>query len=194
MHEELWDQLIALDRRETSRRAKCQYDHDSDCYVVTLLNSEYVVDPEKKQIFSAKSGTDSPPAKFLEQLCILAYLINANEVPLANKLVKAESLPGGQFFFRGPHVLPTQKFQKIFEKTPDLLYEAGQKFGAKKCDFGDASIELFALPRIPLTFIIWAGNDEFPAQASILFDQTASAQLPLDALWATANLTVSTMI
>ncbi len=194
IHKELWQQLIELDRQETSRRAKCQYDPDSDCYVVTLLNSEYVVNPEKKQIFSAQSGSESSPAEFLEQLCILAYLINAKELPLANKLVKAQSLPGGQFFFRGPHLLPMQELQKIFGKNPDLLYEASAQLDAKKCDFGDASVQLFALPRIPLTFVIWAGDGEFSARASILFDQTAAAQLPLDALWATVNLTVNTIL
>ncbi|MHC4158199.1 MAG: DUF3786 domain-containing protein, partial [Planctomycetota bacterium] len=107
---------------------------------------------------------------------------------------KAESLPGGEFFFRGPHVLPTRKLAEIFGAKPELLYEAGKRLGAKKCDFGDGSVELLVLPRIPLTFVVWAGDEEFAARGSILFDQTASEQMPLDGLLAAINLAVDAVI
>ena len=48
LHEELWQQLIGLDRQKTARRAKCRYEPGSDCYVITLLNSEYAVNLKKK--------------------------------------------------------------------------------------------------------------------------------------------------
>ena len=44
------------------------------------------------------------------------------------------------------------------------------------------------------TIVIWRADEEFPARASILFDQTAADQLPLDALWMAANLAVKVMI
>ncbi len=194
MHEELWRQLIGLDRQKTSQRAKCHYEPDSDCYVITLLNSEYVVNLKKMDIFLVRSSSEPSMAGFLEQLSILVYLINSKELLLANRLVKTESLPGGEFFFRGPHRLPTGKLAGVFGVNPNLLYQAGLPFGAKKGSFGDASIELLVLPRIPLTFVIWAGDDEFDTRASILFDQTVSEQLPLDALLTVVNLAVDAVI
>ena len=194
MHEELWQQVIGLDGRETSQRAKCQYLLDPDRYVIELLNVEYVVDLSQRQIFPSQNSSDQEPASFLEQLCILAYLISARQLPLAGRLVKAESLPGGEFFFRGPHELPTQKLTKAFGEDPDLLYRASANLDTERCDFGDASMELLVLPRIPLTFVIWAADEEFAPRASILFDQTASDQLPLDALLTAANLAVDAVV
>jgi len=191
-HEELWQQLAALDRQKTSQRAKCQYLRDPERYVITLLNTEYVVNLTAQQIFSAQPS--SQPAEFLEQLCLLAYLINARELPLADKLVSAESLPGGAFFFRGPHTLPTWKLEETFGSKPDLLYEASAHLNAKQCDFGNASVELFVLPRVPLTFVIWVADEEFPARASILFDETAGSHLLLDALLAGVNLAVDALV
>jgi hypothetical protein len=191
-HEELWQQLAGLDRQQTSRRAKCQYFRDPERYVITLLNTEYVVNLTDKQIFSSQPGSE--PAEFLEQLCLLAYLINARDLPLADKLVTAESLPGGQFFFRGPHMLPTHKLEETFGDKPELLYKAGASFNAKKYDFGDASVQLHVLPRIPLTFVIWAADEEFDARASILFDETAGSHLLLDALLAAANLAADALV
>lgn len=194
LHAELWQQLAQLDEQETSQRANCQFLQDPDRYLVTMLNTEYTVNLTDRQIFSSQHGSEPKSANFLEQLCLLAYLINSKDLPLAGKLAKAESLPGGQFFYRGPHELPTPKLQEVFGPNPDLIRAAGAQLNAKPYDFGDASVELFVLPRIPLVFVIWAGDEEFEARASILFDQTAAEQLPLDALAATVDIAVNAMI
>ncbi len=208
-HEGLWEQLDKLDGPKTAQRAKCQYLSNPKRYVVTLLNAEYVVNLSDRNIFSARSGSPqsaghrrkaSPsgltvePAEFLEQLCILAYLINARDLPLADKLVGAETLPGGQFFFRGLHSLPTEKLKNVFGNCPEVLHRVSAQFDAEQCEFGDASIRLYVLPRLPLTIVIWRHCEEFDARASILFDQTAASQLPLDALLAAVNLTVGALV
>ena len=193
-HEGLWEQLGKLDNRRTAQRAKCQYLADLERYVITLLSTDYSVNLSQRQIFSLRLPLPSEPAGFLEQLCILAYLINARDVSVANKLVRGESLPGGQFFFQGVHCLPTQKLEVAFGDCPQLLYQLSVRFNAKRREFGDASIELDVLPRVPLTIVVWKRDEEFPARASILFDQTAAAHLPLDALLAAVNLTVDALV
>ena len=193
-HEGLWQQLDKLDRHQTAKRASCQYLTNPEHFVVRLLNTEYIVNLADRKISSVRSGSPPEPAAFLEQLCILAYLINARDLPLANKIVKAETLPGGQFFFRGIHSLPADKLQSTFGDNPKALHRIVEQFNAKICQFGDASIELYVLPRIPLTIVIWQRDEEFDSRASILFDQTAAAQLPLDALLTAANLTVQALV
>jgi len=193
-HEGLWEQLDKLDRRKIAQRAKCQIRSRPERYIVTLLNTEYTVNLPDRQIFSVQQDSPQKPAEFLEQLCILAYLINAQDLPLANKLVTAQALPAGQFFFRGLHSLPTEKLVKAFGDHPEILHRISVQFDAKRREFGDASIELYVLPRVPLTVVIWRRCEQFEARASILFDQTTSAHLPLDALLAAANLTVEALI
>lgn len=194
MHEELWQQLIKLDPAQTAQRANCEYLPESDCYVITFLNNQYSVNIQDEQISATKPDAEPTPASFTEQLCILAYLINAKDLPLSGKLVKAESLPGGQFFFRGPHELPTKKLSQTFGQNPQLIYEAADSLNPKKCEFGDAAIEIIALPRIPLTFVIWEADEEFDARASILFDQTAAEHFLLDALLTAVTSAVNAII
>jgi hypothetical protein len=192
-HEGLWEQLEKLDGTETAQRAKCQYLNSPAQYIVTLLNTEYLVNLSDRKIFS-KSNSQQEEAQFLEQLCILAYLINAQDLPLSQKLITGMTLPGGQFFFRGQHGLPTQKLEETFGDNPEALYQVSAQLGAERCEFGDASICLYMLPRLPLTIVIWGRDEEFEARASILFDQTAASQLPLDALLAAVNLTVGALL
>ena len=193
-HEGLWEQLEKLDGTETAQRAKCQYLDSPAQYIVTLLNTEYAVNLSDRNIFSILSDSTQEEAKFLEQLCILAYLINARDLPPANKLVSGETLPGGQFFFRGQHGLPTKKLEEVFGNNPEVLHQVSAKLDAERCEFGDASIRLFILPRLPLTIVIWRKCEEFDTRASILFDQTAASQLPLDALLAAVNRTVGALL
>jgi len=190
-NEGLWQKLCELDGEKTALRAGCRYLPNPERYIILLLNSEYIVNLQDKEVLSAKEST---PAEFLEELCILAYLINSVDLPAANKLTTAQALPGGQFFFRGLHKLDTGKLEEAFGGCPERLYEIMDEFGAKRHTFGDASIELNVLPRIPLTVVIWRSDEEFPARASILFDETAAEQLPLDALWAAANFTIKALI
>jgi hypothetical protein len=153
-HEGLWQQLVRLDQEETANRAKCRYLSDRNSYIMTFLNTEFIVDLSNKQIFSVLPDSSKQPANFLQQLCLLAYLINAQNVPLANKLVKGQALPGGQFFFRGVHGIPTEKLEKTFGSHPEALYQNVEQFNAKRSEFGDASIQFNILPRIPLTIVM----------------------------------------
>jgi hypothetical protein len=193
-HEGLWEQLIELDGQKTAQRAQCRYIRNPEHYVIKFLNTDYVIDLSKKQILSIQNSSQQEPAGFLERLCILAYLINAKDVLLANKLVKGETLPGGQFFFRGVHGIPTGKLEKAFGSSPEALYRIIERFSAEKCEFGDASIKFNVLPRIPLTIVIWKGDEEFGARASVLFDQTVANHMPLDALLAAVNLAIDAVV
>ena len=156
-----------------------------------MINRAYRVDLAQRDIQRCPEGADPVPADFIEQLCILSYLIGARNRPLAGKLVKAEQLDAGQFFFRGPHALPLGALEQAFGGDPQGLIRSAQALNARPCSFGDASVEVFLFARVPVTFIVWAGDEEFPARASILFDATASTQLPLDALGTAVNLAVA---
>jgi hypothetical protein len=189
VHEQFWEQLAGSPREETAKRAKCQYLAESDSFVVPLLSTDYLVNLVQRTIQAAVASEDRP-AGYLQQLCILAYLVQAKDLPPANRLISVEKLDPGGFFFRGSHRLPIEKLASVFGPDPQVLHKVGQALYAAPRAFGDASIELCVLPRIPVTLVIWAADEEFPARASMFFDQSATTQLPLDVLFAIGTLTI----
>ena len=193
MHEQLWQKFELLDQHNTLQRAQCVRSESAEDCTITFLNTPYAIDLEERAIYSARKGVQPSQAGFLEQLCILAYLIHCKDILPTHRLVKAESLPGGAFFFRGHHRLPSDKLEVAFGHNPESLYPASRPLGARKCEFGDASVEVLLFPRVPVTFVIWGSDEDFDARASILFDSTVSDQLPLDALHAGVNLAVNAM-
>jgi hypothetical protein len=192
-HEGLWRQLVNGDGPEAARRAKCGYEAEGEegRYIISFLNRNYQVEPGQRKIYLLGKSEE---AGFLEQLCILAYLIGAKDKFLTGKLVKAQGLAGGDFFFRGVHDVPTDKLAEAFGKDPEKLYDVIERFNGQKRDYGDASLELLMLPRLPLTVVIWGQDEEFSARSSILFDAGAAEQIALDALGSAVNLTVKGII
>ena len=193
MHEQFWERLAGLPREETAKRAKCRYLAESDSFLVPLLSTDYVVDPARRTIRVAQASEDRC-AGYLQQLCLLAYLVDAKALPPTGQLVSVEKLDPGGFFFRGSHRLPMEKLASVFGPDPQLLHKVGRVLNAVPRAFGDAAVELLVLPRIPLTLIVWVADEEFPARASILFDRDATMQLPLDVLFAAAALTIDVLL
>ncbi len=194
MREQYWEELGKRDRNETVDRTKCTYTAGSGSFAISLLNRRYEVNPTQRTVRIVTGTTAGSEAGFVEQLCILAYLVHAKDLPRTDKLVTAEKLDPGGFFFRGSHRLAVEKLEETFGSDPQLLRRVGQTLNATTKAYGDASIEISVFPRIPLTVIIWGADAEFPARASILFDQSASAHLPLDVVYAAATLAIDAVV
>ena len=68
-------------------------------------------------------------------------------------------------------------FVKRFGNDPEGLIKTGEALGGRKADYGGASVIINVLPYIPVTFIIWPGDEEFEPGGTILFDETAKTWL-----------------
>ena len=85
---------------------------------------------------------------------------------------------------------PAARYADDFE----VFFEKGQELGGEQLEHGDASMRLHAFPRVPVTFILWRGDDEFPARADMFFDSTCEQHLPTDVIWSTAMSSVLIML
>ena len=83
---------------------------------------------------------------------------------------------------------------KCFGSMPEKLIETGLALGGQAAALGDASVTINALPYLPLTFIIWKGDDEFPPDGNILFDKTAKTWFGSEDLAVFASFAVYELI
>jgi hypothetical protein len=102
-------------------------------------------------------------------------------------MVTGSEIKGGDFFFRGPHALFTRPLEKHFGHDAQTFLEVGLRLGGGETEFGDVSFRLWPLPKIPLGYILWRGDEEFPARVVVTFDSSVERQLPLDVIWALVN-------
>lgn len=181
-----WQELSALDPDDVCQRALVSF-QASHGYQILFLNQAVVCHPEATLI----RRMDSPekPLSFQEYLVLLVYLLQAQDRPLEGKKVSERELPGGELFFRGPHALLKEPLEKKFGLNPKRFLQSGLGLGGRETGHGDASFELQVLPRIPVEYILYVEDEEFPSQISINFDSSISRHLPLDVIWALINLT-----
>lgn len=81
----------------------------------------------------------------------------------------------------------TDVFARTFSGHPEELALAFQKLGGQKLSHSDVGYQVHAFPWIPVQFLFWDGDDEFPAQANILFDKGAVDFIHVESLVSIAS-------
>jgi hypothetical protein len=181
-----WQDLLGLDPPDICRRGLVTF-LPGKGFLIPFLNRPYVCQPETARIW--REDYPEKSLSFQEYLVLLVYLQRAQESPLDGKKVSERELPGGELFFRGPHALLTEPLESQFGRDPQGFLRAGLSLNGQETGRGEASFELLVLPRIPVEYILYCEDEEFPAQITINFDCTISRHLPLDVIWALINLT-----
>jgi len=121
-------------------------------------------------------------------------MVSAKDIGLARKLVKPNSLKGGHHFFTGTHELPLGVIAGKYGASREAFVARAVELGGKSIRYGDAGVELYPLPRIPITVILWLSDDEFPARADLLFDSSCELHVALDINWSVAMYTLLSML
>jgi len=112
-----------------------------------------------------------------DKVLILHYLVSAKGTPIANKLIAFKELSGGGNYFRTFSKRATEPLGEHFGKQPDQLIHAAGKLGARRVAYGDVAVAVNAFSRVPITIVLWQGDEEFPSQGNMLFDAVISDYL-----------------
>ncbi|MFC2005482.1 DUF3786 domain-containing protein [Chloroflexota bacterium] len=142
--------------------------------VIQYLNQSYVITFPDIEISSAGSATGVPVR---DRVLILHYLISAKGTPTANKLITFRELPEGKIYHPTFAKRTSQPILNYFGKEPNILVAAGEKLGGCKVDYGDMAVTISAFSRVPITIILWLGDEEFTPQGNVLFDASISDYL-----------------
>lgn len=127
------------------------------------------------------------------EILLLHYSTRASGVMPIGEKVSFKELPNG-FIYNEPFVNRViRPLVAAFGDQPELLHRSGTAIGGKPVPLGDAAVEVPALPRVPLTFIIWAGDEEFTPNGGVLFDATAPEYLGTEDCVILAQIGVSVL-
>ncbi len=123
----------------------------------------------------------------LLELATLVYFGQVQQLhPLGREIVGLADLKEAHFFV-GPHALRLEGIRERFGNDPDGFRQMAIRLGGQLENMADAAACLWPFPRIPLYFLLWQGDDEFPPRMRVLFDRSIDACLPADAIWALVN-------
>jgi len=155
----------------------CGVKFDGEKYIIKWLSKEYEL-----------PMTSSPDYSQALEIIFLHYLTSEGTKQPENKLISYREVPGALFYEPKFIQRAVNPIVKCFGKNPHKLIEIGKNFGGVESSEGDASVKINLLPYLPVTYIIWAGDDEFEPYGNILFDKTASGWLCAEDLVVAASL------
>jgi hypothetical protein len=169
-----WTAIEGISPRDLSRGANA--DLKGEEITLTVFAAEVSVDLRDRLVMT------SPELTGPWGLIALHHLKGCLEWKRDDEWVSFEQMPGARPFaaaFRERAVVP---LAARFGGDPQELLRRGRPLGCRPLSMGDSSASFQAFPRLRLAVVIWRGDGEVPAGASLLFDRGGAATLPAEDL------------
>jgi Domain of unknown function (DUF3786) len=132
---------------------------------------------------SARLSSDGSPCSVYDTGMLLYYLRQADGFPLTFRWVGYRELPGGSFYSQAFQGYSGDRLARVYAEKSDEYQQAAISFqGNPLLELPGIAFAFLPLPRIRLASILYPGDEEFPARASVLFDAADSHYMPTDGL------------
>jgi len=183
-HALYWERLAKANPNEVCHRTGAIYNPERKGYFLAVLNQRYLILPEEQKFFCMRGDfCEEENLRDYFFLMVLLYLLDAQQGEPARTWISEKELKGGTIFFRGPHALRVEEIQAVFGKDPDSFAHAGSRLGGVELLFGDRAFALTVFPKVPLAYVLWKEDAEFPARVTVMFDSTIQKHFSLDGIW-----------
>jgi hypothetical protein len=155
----------------------CHTENTRHMILLKYLNKPVQVVLPEMQITFQDSAEE---LELRDKILILHYLTQAKGLPLTGNLIAYQELREGAAYYPSFFKRAVKPIIDYFGANPERIYDASEKMGGYKASLRDVSVIIPAFSRVPITLVIWRGDDEFPPNANILFDSTILDNLPVE--------------
>jgi hypothetical protein len=187
---EAQSKLHQIDRAVVAERSGATIDRAGNLRVA-FLQREYVVDHDEWSVTYADGGA-VPPS--IMQSLILTYLYTADGTPPIDRWMGFRELPNGLFYAQAFQGYTGAALVRELHSDVELFKQASDKLRGAALAIGDAGYAFPVLPRLKLAVVMWSGDDEFPPQAQVLFQETAPHYLITDGLAIVGSLLIGQIV
>ena len=168
------EQLTKIsDIEEQCRKSGARYIPPNEV-LINYLNQIYHITLPGGEILLEDSNVEVP---LKDKILILHYFNSAKGTPATGVLVTYKQLSGGVSYFPAFSQRAIAPFVNHFGKNPELLTKVAAKLGGFESDQGDVSVTINAFDYVPITLVLWRGDEEFDPSGNILFDASISDYL-----------------
>ena len=182
--------LRTTDRAEVAARSGATIDSQGNLRV-EFLRREYVIDQAEWAVKRADDGA-APPS--LMQSLILTYLYTSDGTPPIDRWLGFRELPNGLFYAQAFQGYTGAELVRDLIGNVAAFRQVSEKLQGAVLAIGDAGYVFQVLPRLKLAVVMWAGDDEFPSQAQVLFQESAPHYLVTEGLAIVGSLLIGQIV
>lgn len=128
-------------------------------------------------VFQTVAGEE---VRLRDKVLVLHYFVQAKGTPLTARPISYKEIPGTVNYFETFSKRAITPLVQAFGADPKRLYEAADLLKGVRAEYGDASVTIRGFSRVPVTLVLWGGDDEFPASGNILFDSSITDYLTIE--------------
>ncbi len=165
-----------LNPAEIAANAGVELGEDGKTLKVPFIDQYFLVKHPEGKV----KTPDGEEASIYLAIIILHYLATADGKALTGRWIAYRHLPGGDIYIEPFQKRAVKPFLKTFGERPEDFKKAAMALGGYSAETSGISMVIPVMPRVPVCFSIWPGDDELPASANILFDEAASSYLPTE--------------
>jgi hypothetical protein len=137
---------------------------------ISHLDRTIIFDLEKRFFYIGEVQNEAP---IWLSILALHYLNNADGRQPTGRLKHFREFKDGHFYEPAFNRRTKNILVEVFGRDSRAMQRAGNILRGVEISTGDVGIQLSYFPYLPITCILWKGDDEFPPDANVLFDETA---------------------
>lgn len=165
---EKWRKIyLGMDHEELKKRF--QMESDADAYYITYYNQKYRLDKKSGMITLKNAPECRLPFNTIMSIYNLFYYAKP-DAKVCGEFVPFRLVKRASPFEAAFRRTVLDPLAKTFDGRAELMKKACLALGGKPVRQGDVGYVLDAFFCMPVTVLFWDGDDEFAAQANILFD------------------------
>ena len=161
-----------------SDRTQIPYDEKAGVFTLRLMGCTYQISWPEYQITAVPENEichypleNAANARIL----VLRYFLEGTAAPASGKFLTYREMPWGEVYFRQFQGRCIFRLAYGFGGKLDQFQSIMERLGGVRIEYGDCGYEFEFMNNLRLRFILWAGDDEFPPSAQILFADNFSA-------------------
>ncbi len=184
--------IRGMNLEERAKKAGSNYEREEGGEKITIhffLEPYYIRFPQIEFHSPSKKVVS-----LVTRILLLHYLIRADGYLLTGKWVAYKDIPGGLLYAGVFARRVTEPLQRRFGKSARSFKETGIRSGGEAVEIGDASFILHAFPCVPLQYVLWEGDEEFPPSVQLLFDASVDHYLTLEDMVVLGQVTAGRLI
>lgn len=178
-------ELAETNPAQLTTDSRCRYNKSEKTYSMIVWGEEYHISQNSGKIQTTNQQLELRHDYF--DLFIIYYLLRGKKKQIAKEWISEKDLAGGATFFRGPHLLPTSLVVDAVGDDLQIFNTRCRALNGQALELADSAFRFEITPEIPIAILYWQGDEDFGAEAKLLFDRSIEQLLPLDIIFAIAS-------